>query len=175
MYYYKDHSADWWRKNGRAGYIASSVLSAGAALLLFQTQFESFQRLVAKVELTIMCIFLAFGTVIGQMIMQRMCRNYLRNALFAEQSEIGADRGELAKYDAVLFWVWTADIAVFMVVYGLAFANEVIYAACGLPAIGMLFIIMLIKASMATTHAKKMKQIYSEGKTDEKHDTRGRV
>ena len=172
MYYYKDHSADWWRKNGRAGYIASSVLSAGAALLLFQTQFESFQRLVAKVELTIMCIFLAFGTVIGQMIMQRMCRNYLRNALFAEQSEIGADRGELAKYDAVLFWVWTADLAVFMVVYGLAFANEVIYAACGLPAIGMLFIIMLIKASMATTHAKKMEQIYSEGKTD---DTRGRV
>lgn len=158
--YYKDHSADWWRKNGTLGFPLSLILSAGAALLLFRPSFESFQQYVDKEELKLVYVFLAFAMVIGQMIVQRMCRNFLRYALFAKQSELGADKGELAKYDAIMFWAWTADLAIFIVMYGIAFANDLLFVACGLPAVGTLFIIMLIKASMATTHAKKMKQLY---------------
>lgn len=162
--YYKDHSADWWRKNGGAGFSFSLILSLGAALFLFKPSFESFQQYVDKEELKIVCVFLAFGIVVIQMIMQRVCRNYLRYALFAKQGEFGADKGELAKYDAIMFWAWTADLAIFIVVYGIAFANDSAYVACAIPIVGTFFIIMLIKASMATKHAKKMKQISNEKK-----------
>lgn len=158
MYYYKDHSADWWRKNGTVGFATCWIISAGAALILFRPSFESYANVVNKSELMIVYTFIAFGMVVGQMIMQRMSRNFLRYALYAKQGEFEADRGELAKYDAIMFWSWTADFAFFIVVYGLALANEFIFLVCALPIVGMLFIIMLVKASLATTHAKRMKR-----------------
>lgn len=155
MNYYKDRSADWWKKNGIAGYVVSVLFSVGAVLLLCRTGSEEFARYPRQFELTLMYIFLSFGTVILQMIMQRFGRNGFRNALFAAQGEIGADRVKLVKYDAIMWWAWAADLAVYMIIYGAIFADDLVFVACGLPPVGVIFIFMLVHACVRTADGKK--------------------
>lgn len=149
--YYKDHSADWWRRNGVIGYACSLLLFSTEGLLLYLSVIES----NPSHEMILIGIFLGFFLLLVQMFIQWMSGISLRNALYAQKGEYNVSKAECAKFKTATLWAWTIDFAVFTIIYGFAFSGDLLYIACGVPVAGGIFLILLIIASVRTAKAKK--------------------
>lgn len=162
MYYYKDHSADWWRKIGKVSFPLTYFFSGFAAACLV-LMFEN------GTNLELFNFFMAFGMVIVQMVMQKMCCTYLKNAVRARKGETAVTKDDLVKYDTITLWAWTSDLAIYIIIYCVFFADDAAYLMIGVPIVGTAFIVMMILASVWTAKTNKIKKM-KEGEKDENEE-----
>ena len=162
MDYYKDHSADWWRKNGKMGFPVTYAFS-GLVVTFLLMMFEN------GTSIELLYFFIAFGMLIAQMATQKMCCTFLKNAVRAQKGEIAVTKDDLVKYDAIALWAWASDLAIYIMIYCAFFADDAAYLMIGLPIVGTAFIVMMILASVWTAKANKIKKM-KEGEKDENEE-----
>lgn len=162
MYYYKDHSADYWRKNGKMGFPVTYAFS-GLVVTFLLMMFEN------GTSLELLYFFIAFGMLIAQMATQKMCCTFLKNAVRAQKGEIAVTKDDLVKYDAIALWAWASDLAIYIMIYCAFFADDAAYLMIGLPIVGTAFIVMMILASVWTAKANKIKKM-KEGEKNENEE-----
>lgn len=148
--YYKEHSADWWRRSGIILYRCSFFILVGCVIVFI---FLYLNEIDKKRLIGIAC-GLFFELAVLMLVQGIACRLYMRNALIAEQGEQSTKSYEMAKINSMMFWAWFVDTAVFMVLAGVGLASSVLSLCVSLP---ILFSVLVVSLALAIVHTKKSK------------------
>ena len=153
MYYYKDHSADYWRRTGVL-LCRGSLFALPIYLLLFILPLvDEFSPEQLRI-LACSCYFL----VALEMCVQGIaCRLYLKNALIAEQMMRTDKIPGLTKVNKIMFWAWSIDAAAFMVLAAIGLHSDILCLCISLPGLGAVLIVSLALAITTTIKEKKEK------------------
>lgn len=155
--YYKDHSADWWRRNGVGIYYVPFIFLLLYGLVLLFLHFETISNIDAAIGVA--CFFIA-AICIPMIIHFAACRIYMYNALAAIKGGSDIEQYEKSNLYARMFWAWVIDAVGVMLFYGIGFSKYYICLAFGLPIIA---VILIVSLAFAIVHTKKSK-VKSEGK-----------
>lgn len=154
--YYKDHSADWWRRSGIILYRCSFFILVGCVIVFIYLYLNE----IDKNRLIGIACLLFFDLTVLMIVQGIACRLYMRNALIAEQGEQSTKSCEMAKINSMMFWAWFTDAAVFMVLAGVGLESSVLSLCISLP---ILFSVLVLSLAFAIVHTKKS-EVKSEGK-----------
>ena len=153
MYYYKDHSADWWKACGRNMLICLPFVCVAVVALLLMPLY------IKDLGYNWIMILLVSVAAQGlQMYCQYFAMESLSNAkaatILAEESHSFKPR-----YKAAWLWMWFASMIVFMVAYGVGFAATKLYIMIGLPVAFVVAIVILVFAVKKTKEMKTINEV----------------
>lgn len=153
MYYYKDHSADWWRKNGVILYRCSFLLLVAYVVIYILPLFDEYSSR-QMIFFACSCYFLL---ALIMYVQGMACRCYLKNALIAEQMMRTDKIAGLTKVHKMMFWAWSIDAAAFMVFSAIGLHSDILSLCISLPVLGAVLIVSLALAITTTIKEKKEK------------------
>lgn len=154
--YYKDHSANWWRRNGQILYQSSFFLLLICVIIYVLPYTRDF---ISENYLIILCF--GFFELVLVMLPQGLgCRLYIRNAYIAEMGGYDSDKSYMNKVNAMMLWAWAIDSAAFMIYAGIGFASAPLELCISLSVFFALLVATLIPAIIYT------KKYHKGGKTN---------
>ena len=153
MYYYKDHSADWWRKNGVILYRCSFLLLVAYVVIYILPLFDEYSSR-QMIFFACSCYFLL---ALIMYVQGMACRCYLKNALIAEQMMRTDKIAGLTKVHKMMFWAWSIDAAAFMVFSAIGLHSDILSLCISLPVLGAVLIVSLALAIAMVVKENKEK------------------
>ena len=153
MDYYKDHSADYWRRTGILMYRCSLFMLPIYLVLYILPLLDEF----SPEQLRILACSSYFLLALQMCVQVIACRCYLKNALIAEQMMRTDKIAGLAKLHKMVFWAWSIDTASVMIFSAIGLHSDILSLCISLPVLGAVLIVSLALAITTTIKEKKEK------------------